>query len=165
MTTNVLVTGDTHVHAGARLPEALLLLADRADHIVHAGDIVTSDVLDTLAALAPTTAVRGNCDDASVAARLPERVEIEIDGVRIGMVHDAGPAAGRHERLSDWFPSCRVVVYGHTHAPDVSHVPGRDLLVLNAGSPTQRRRADDHTACWVQIDGGVVTSAELVVMP
>ncbi|MBC7460334.1 MAG: metallophosphoesterase family protein [Thermoleophilia bacterium] len=155
----VLVTGDTHLRDGARLPIDLLALAERADVILHTGDVVAGDVLDVLRAFAPVTAVLGNNDDEFVG-RLPEREVVELAGVRIGMVHDGGVAQGRAARLRAWFPDARVVLYGHSHLPELSDDDG--LLVLNPGSPTQRRRARSHTAAWLELRDGDVTAAHLV---
>lgn len=158
----VLVTSDTHLTLGARLPLDLLELADRADHVVHAGDFVTMDVHDTLAALAPVTAVHGNVCDPETAARLPERAEVELGGVRIGVVHIPGASAARHERLRAWFPDCDVVVYGHTHMPEIVRSSEADMLVINPGSPVQRRRAPWHSAAWLEVAHGAVLAADLV---
>lgn len=160
--TRVLVTSDTHLTLGARLPSALLELVDRADHVVHAGDLVTVDVLDTLAALAPITAVHGNVCDAETVTRLPERAEVEVGGVRIGLVHDPGSIVGRHDRLRSWFPACGVIVYGHTHMPELAWTRDEEVLVVNPGSPVQRRRAPWHSACWLELDDGAVTGADIV---
>jgi putative phosphoesterase len=162
MSVRVLVTSDTHLVLGAKLPAALLELADRADHVVHAGDFVTMDVHATLAALAPITAVHGNVCDAEVAATLPERTQVQLGGVTIGVVHDPGAAAGRHERLRGWFPGCGIVVYGHTHMPELERTDDDELLVINPGSPVQRRRAPWHSACWLELADGDVVAADLV---
>ena len=161
MTTRVLVTSDTHVVLGASLPDALLELADRADHVIHAGDLVRIDVVDTLAALAPVTAVAGNVDDAGVAGRLLARAEVNVGGAQFAVVHDPGPEAGRHRRLRSWFPDARVIVYGHTHEPELTQIDDGPLIV-NPGSPTQRRRAPSHTACWIEVEAGQVVAADLV---
>ena len=160
--TSVLVVSDTHLTLGARLPAIVLELADRADHVIHAGDFVTVDVYDTLAALGSITAVHGNVCDAATASLLPERAEVELAGVRFGIVHDPGAAAGRHDRLRGWFPGCDVVVYGHTHMPELTRTDGGGLLVVNPGSPVQRRRAPWHSVCWLEVEDGAVTSADLV---
>lgn len=161
MTVRVLVTSDTHLTIGAKLPDGLLRLADRADHVVHAGDLVAIDVYDTLATLAPVTAVLGNVDDATVAAQLPERAEVTLGDVAFAIVHDAGPADGRHARLRTWFPDARVLVYGHSHMPELTTLED-GTIVVNPGSPTQRRRAPTHTACWVELEDGAVAAADLV---
>ncbi|MCW2926238.1 MAG: metallophosphoesterase family protein [Thermoleophilia bacterium] len=159
---HLLVTSDTHLTLGARLPTALLRLADRADHIVHAGDFITVDVLETLETLAPVTAVHGNVCDGEVARRLPLRAEVAIAGVQVGIVHDPGPAQGRHDRLRAGFPGCALIVYGHTHAPELTWLDGRELLVCNPGSPVQRRHAPFHSAAWLELAAGRIVAADLV---
>ena len=49
-------------------------------------------MLEALQALGPPVhAVRGNVDSPQLIARLPLMRTVEFEGVRIGMVHDAGP--------------------------------------------------------------------------
>jgi uncharacterized protein len=119
-----------------------------ADRIVHVGDFTAASVLDELRALAPVTAVHGNMDEPELRSLLPERAELDDEGLRIGLVHDPGPAAGRHERLRRWFAGCGIVVYGHTHRPELVSVEG--VWILNPGSPTERRRAPAHTMAVVR---------------
>jgi putative phosphoesterase len=161
VTTRVLVLSDTHLRRGADLPGAVLELADRADEVVHAGDLVDVDVLDVLEALAPVHAVAGNCDGHDVAARLGETLEVVLDGVPFAVVHDPGPSGGRHERLERRFAGARVIAYGHTHAPEVAWTSA-GTLVVNPGSPTQRRRAPTHTVAWLELADGAVRDASLV---
>ena len=82
-------------------------------------------------------------DDDGLRSALPVRTTAELDGLRIGLVHDGGAAVGRHERLRELFAGCDVVAYGHSHMPEVSRVEG--VWILNPGSPTERRRAPGHT--------------------
>src|SRR5688572_2826936 len=117
--TRVLVLSDTHVSEVERLPEAVFDAAERADHIVHAGDHSVLEVHTVLARFAPVTAVCGNVEEAAVTTYLPARAYVTLAGVRIGVVHDAGPAAGRHERLAAELPDCDVRIYGHSHMPEV----------------------------------------------
>ena len=122
-----------------RLPDECLGVLGRSDLILHAGDFVTAAVLDELAQLAPVSGVHGNMDDAVLKAMLPERRVVEAAGLRIGMVHEPGPRTARAERLLGSFPDCDVVVYGHTHLPEVARYGAR--WVVNPGSPTERRSA------------------------
>ena len=114
-----------------------------ADRILHTGDVTDPALLDELAALAPLDGVAGNCDGWDVAARLPAQQTVEIGGQGIGLVHDPGPERGRRERLRARFPGARVVCFGHTHLPVCDDRDG--LLLLNPGSPTERRRAPWHS--------------------
>lgn len=141
--------GDTHLPRGARrLPEACVQLLREASVIVHTGDLTAPAVLDELSSLARVEAVHGNMDGAELRALLPERRVVEAEGLRVGVVHDAGTAAGRHERLAGWFPGCDVVAYGHTHLPEVTR--RGELWIVNPGSPTERRRAPGHTMAVVR---------------
>jgi len=161
--TRVAVIADTHLPRGSRAlsPECLDLLA-RSDLILHAGDVTAAPVLDALRELAPLEAVRGNMDDDALQAVLPERTVADVDGVRIGMLHVPGPAAGRRARLAAAFPDCAAVVYGHTHVPETTRHDG--VWILNPGSPTERRRAPHRSMLMLAIARGAVTP-ELVVLP
>jgi putative phosphoesterase len=119
-----------------------------ASVIVHTGDLTAATVLDELSSLAPVEAVHGNMDEAELRARLPERRIVEAEGLRVGLVHDAGSTAGRRERLAGWFPDCDLAVYGHTHLPEIAR--HGDLWIVNPGSPTERRRAPGHTMAVVR---------------
>jgi len=140
----IAVIADTHLPRGARrLSDPCLRELDRADLILHAGDFVTVEVLEELRQLGPVEAVHGNRDDAELQALLPARRVIEVDSRRIGIVHEPGRRQGRASRLGALFPGCDAVVYGHTHLADVER--HGDLLLLNPGSPTERRRAPART--------------------
>src|SRR3954452_2777619 len=111
-----------------RLPDECVRLLGEADLILHAGDITAVAVLDDLRGLGRVEAVYGNADDPALRAVLPERVVVAAGAALIGMVHDAGPRAGRHARLVGAFPDCDVVVYGHSHLPEATRV-GRTWVV------------------------------------
>lgn len=142
------IVSDTHLPKGSRaLPDACVERCRAADLILHAGDFMRLPVLRELEALGPPVhAVHGNVDDAAVRAVLPERRTVELPGaVRIGMVHDAGPRAGRLARLRRTFPGHAAVVFGHSHLPLHERDLTDGLQIFNPGSPTERRRAPVHT--------------------
>ncbi len=156
---HVVVISDTHIHQGGRrrLPDAAYAHLERADVVLHAGDVVTGHVLDELAGFAPVHAVLGNNDHELVGV-IPDVLEVDLDGVRIGMIHDSGPAAGRAPRLRRRFPDADVVVFGHSHIPWLE--PGLEgQLLLNPGSPTDRRRQPVHTLATLDLDDGRVVVA------
>ena len=139
------VISDTHLPRGRRrLPDRCVAELGAADLILHGGDLVTEEVLEVLEAVGPPVrAVLGNVDDPALAGRLPEALEVDADGVRIAMVHDAGPAKGRLERLRRRFPGADVVVFGHSHIP--LHEQDGGFQIFNPGSPTDHRRQPRHT--------------------
>jgi putative phosphoesterase len=160
--TRVIVTGDTHLGPRRRgpLPAALLAACAGADRILHTGDVMTVELLDELAALAPLDGVAGNCDGWDVAARLPARQTLEIAGVAIAMIHDAGREDVRRELLRTHFPGARVICFGHSHLPVCDDRDG--LLLLNPGSPTERRRAPWHSYAELTIGTDAAVGARIV---
>ena len=106
-----------------------------AELVLHAGDFVSVGFLAELRALGrPVEGVQGNMDEPALKESLPVHRVVEVGAVRIGMVHNAGPRAGREARLAARFEDCEAVVYGHTHVPQVERF--QHLWVLNPGSPT-----------------------------
>jgi uncharacterized protein len=153
------VIADTHLpRRPIALPEGLISYLERADLILHAGDLMDPTLLDELAAYAPVRAVGGNLDPPE--ARLPETVEFEFGGVRIAMIHDSGPKRGRRNRMRRRFPGARVVVFGHSHIP---WLEDEELLLLNPGSPTDRRRQPEHTFALLCVEGGEVRAEVLAL--
>ena len=122
------------------IPPACLARCRSADAILHAGDLSGLAVLELLRSLGPPVhAVRGNVEDPDVAAALPERLVVGAAGVRIGMIHDAGPRTDRLRRLRGAFPDADAVVFGHSHMPE--HAEAAGFQIFNPGSATERRRA------------------------
>jgi len=160
--THVVVMGDTHVgpRSNRRLPDAAYRHLDRADLVLHAGDVTSPELLDELAGFAPVHAVLGN-NDHDLMGVLPETIELTIEGVRVAMVHDSGARAGRSNRLARRFPGAQLVVFGHSHEPcDEPGATGQRLL--NPGSCTWKRRAPAHTLAVVDLTDGAIGSTTLV---
>jgi hypothetical protein len=152
------IISDTHLPRGTRaLPEACVARLRAADLILHAGDFTAPSVLAELEALGPpVAAVHGNVDEPALAAALPERRVVEAGGLRIGMVHDAGPASGRLERQRAAFAGCDAVVFGHSHIPLHETAPDGAFQLFNPGSPTDRRRQPRHTMGEADVDGAAI---------
>jgi putative phosphoesterase len=122
------VISDTH---GLLRPEAVTALQG-CERIIHAGDIGKPEVLEGLRKLAPLEVIRGNVDSGDWAAAIPERLDLQIGGLRIHVTHDVktmriDPVAGRVD----------VVIAGHSHQPKIEEVDG--VLYLNPGSAGRRR--------------------------
>jgi uncharacterized protein len=135
-----------------RLPDRCVELVRAADLILHAGDVSSVAALEELQALRPPlVAVHGNADEPELRRLLPESRVVDVEKVRIGMLHAPGPRAGREGRLAARFPGADAIVYGHTHVPQAERVGG--VWILNPGSPTERRRAPSRSMLLVHVRG------------
>jgi uncharacterized protein len=159
----IAVISDTHLPRGKRaLPEECIRLVAGADLVLHGGDFVTTSFLEELGAVGPPLeGVCGNMDEPALKQRLPQQRVVEFDGLRIGMVHDAGPRLRREARLAARFEDCDAVVYGHTHVPQVERF--QHLWILNPGSPTERRSAPSHSMILLTVQRGRILP-ELVTL-
>jgi uncharacterized protein len=161
----VVVIADTHLRRSwpnRRLPVAAERELATADVILHAGDITQAEHLEAFARHAPVHAVLGN-NDPELVDVLPETLELVLEGVRIAMIHDSGPARGRARRLRTRFPDADVVVFGHSHIPWNEPGEGGQLL-FNPGSPTERRRQPHRTVGVLDLAEGRVVDARIVVV-
>jgi putative phosphoesterase len=158
----VAVLSDTHApRYWKACPAGVARRLAGADLILHAGDVCRAWVLEELATFAPVRAVLGNNDDPDVAAwGAPETLELDLDGLAVAMVHDAGPAAGRARRLRRRFPSAELVVFGHSHIP--LDEAGEGLRIFNPGSPTDKRRQPRGTMGLLRVEGGRLVEAGIV---
>ncbi len=129
------LVSDTHGHVEPMLAELFV----GCDGIVHAGDVVKAAVLAALEAVAPLTAIRGNNDEGTSLARLPETALVPLGALTALVVHDLGPRdrpkppargilARRHPE---------IVVHGHSHRPGAALVGA--TLFVNPGSAGPRR--------------------------
>ena len=152
----IAIISDTHMPRGERrLPAACIRRLRSADLIIHAGDLITASVLRELQALGEVAAVYGNVDDASVRQMLPLSRTVEADGVKIGLLHDAGPASGRIQRLRRRFAAADAAVFGHSHIPLHERSPD-GFQIFNPGSPTERRGAPRHTMGIAEVRPGEI---------
>jgi uncharacterized protein len=151
------IISDTHMPRGSRaLPPACVENLTSADAILHAGDIAELSVLEALEALGPPVhAVRGNVDSPELQARLPLTTIVDAAGARIALIHDAGPSTGRLDRMRRRFPEAQAVVFGHSHIP--LHEQREGFAIFNPGSPTERRRAPQHTMGLATVHHACVT--------
>ena len=122
------VISDTH---GLLRPEAIEMLSG-SELIIHAGDIGAPWIVDRLMTIAPVRAIRGNTDRDPWAQRMPDSIVVEVEELRILVVHDAGPIGGgcRGDRYA-------AVVSGHSHLPSLDERDG--VLFFNPGSAGPRR--------------------------
>ena len=158
----LLLISDTHLPTRARdLPAEVWAAVDAADVVIHAGDWMSVDLLDQLAdRAARLIGCWGNNDGDDLRARLPERADVTLDGVRFTVTHETGASAGRDERMARLYPETDVLVFGHSHIPwDATASTG--LRLLNPGSPTDRRRQPHCTYMTAELADGVLGPVQL----
>jgi putative phosphoesterase len=143
---------DTH---GLLRPEAVNTLRG-AELIVHAGDIGKAAVLETLRALAPVKAVRGNVDRETWTSVLPKTEAFEIDQVGVYVLHDLGEL-----NLMPEASGFKVIVSGHTHQPAIRSRNG--VLFVNPGSAGPRRFRLPVSMALLYVQG-TSAEAELVTL-
>ena len=148
------VISDTH---GLLRAEAVTALRG-VDAIVHAGDIGAPDVLDRLSAIAPVTAVRGNNDRGAWAEKLPSTEVLEIDGVRLYVLHNVNEL-GLDPRAARF----GAVISGHSHQPGQAERDG--VLFFNPGSAGPRRFRLPVALGRLTVDAGRVRGRILELRP
>lgn len=146
------VLADTHIPSRSKsLPEALLKAFVGVDLILHAGDVLTPEVLASLASIAPTVAVAGNNDPPDLALSLGTQKELLLNGYRIGLIHGhVGDGKSTVERALSHFQGADCVVFGHSHIPYCEW--HSDTLAFNPGSPTDRRLSPRKSFGFIYIE-------------
>ncbi|HEY9206538.1 MAG TPA: metallophosphoesterase [Candidatus Methanoperedens sp.] len=140
----IIAISDTHIKYGSileQLPSDLAAMLKDADMVIHAGDFVTKAAYDELSRIVRLVAVQGNMDEAVLKSLLPERSVIEVEGMNIGVVHEAalslqdttGAGYLAKEMGAD------VLIFGHLHRPLIEK---SDALLICPGSPTAPRLSD-----------------------
>ena len=158
----IVVLSDTHApRRWKSCPPPVAAQLRDADLILHAGDVCTAAVLDELAQYGPVTAVVGNNDGPDVAAwGAAETASLTVEGLRVAMIHDSGPSAGRLPRMRAMFPKADLVVFGHSHIP--LDVAAGALRIFNPGSPTDRRRQPRGTLGVLHVADGTIVQAQII---
>ncbi|MFZ0953427.1 MAG: metallophosphoesterase family protein [Candidatus Sulfotelmatobacter sp.] len=147
------VISDTH---GLLRPEAIAALRG-ADHIIHAGDVGSPEILGKLATMAPMTAVRGNVDKGAWSRKLPESQVLELGGISIYVLHDLAQLD-----LKPQAAGFAAVISGHSHVPKQDVRDG--VLYFNPGSAGPRRfKLPVSVGKLILEDGGV--RGELLHLP
>jgi putative phosphoesterase len=149
------VVSDTHMPHHARvLPAALRDGLRGVDVIVHCGDMVDVMAIPLFEAFAPLEAVAGNNDPSELQHRFGKRKILEFGGTRVGVVHGHdGVGRSTLARAQNAFKGERVdaILFGHSHVPYCEWHEG--ILLLNPGSPTDRRRQREFSYGILRITG------------
>jgi len=170
------IISDTHIpEACEHLPPAVFEVFRGVDLVMHAGDVYINRVLDELSAIAPVIAALGNGDEGldghkhklEIDDRVREAHQLEIQGIRIGLVHAIPTPDETSERVflnamhRHFGGPMDVIVQGHSHCEGV--IRYGDTLVVNPGSATLPHNLtyQPGTVAILEISGGVA-SAEII---
>jgi putative phosphoesterase len=131
----LVVLSDTHGRETARLSGRTAEAVAAASMLVHAGDFVTTDVLEAFEAHAPVYGVAGNSDTAELRERVPRERVVEWRALDIAVVHghehtDTALSMVGRQAGAD------LVVAGHSHEPGFRE---GSVPILNPGSHADPR--------------------------
>jgi len=137
------VLSDTHLH---QVTGEFVGIYDRylsdMDLILHAGDVVSPEIIDFLNAK-DFHGVCGNMDSKAVKRLLPEKKVIHSSGYKIGLIHGWGRSDGLEDRIRPLFQQVDVIVYGHSHIAS-NHVKN-GILFFNPGTATGYSASGEHS--------------------
>lgn len=178
--TTIGILSDTHIRPGGKrkIPPQIWEYFQGVDLILHGGDVNTLSVLLELENIAPTFAVHGNNDDAEAMRALPTSRRIPVEKTVVGLVHGDQPAGRSIVRNSGYegngYAAAHAIshfehdgdigciVFGHSHRMLCAWHPleERKVLLLNPGSPTDKRHGPHHACAILRVDGDSI-EAEL----
>lgn len=153
------VISDTH---GLLRPEVFEVFT-QVDHILHAGDVGTPEILIELEAIAPVTAVYGNADPPDVRSRLPRVAILELDGFDIVVTHGDQFGHPTPAKLHEAFPRAEIIVYGHTHK-SLLELVDRTVTVMNPGGAGHPRFNLKPSVGILELEPGIPPRGRLVAL-
>jgi putative phosphoesterase len=151
------IIADTH----GLLRPGVSYVFEQVDRIFHAGDIGSLDILTDLEAIAPVTAVYGNTDGFTLRDRLPDVVDIEIDGFRLLLTHGDAFGVPTPEKLNRSYPNAEIILFGHTHRPLLTIVDSV-VTVMNPGAAGPRRFDLQPSVGIMELEPGIPPRARVV---
>jgi uncharacterized protein len=143
----ILAISDTHIE-GENIPQFLKDVIVDYDLVIHAGDFTSYECFKAFEATGKLKAVYGNADDPRVKQILPEQNNLEIEGIRVGIIHEG--ALSVNDTTAIGYKALEmnvdILVFGHLHRPLIEQ---GDVLLICPGSPTKPRMSDP---CAVEIE-------------
>lgn len=136
----LIAISDTHLKTG-EIPPQLQVLIEECDIIVHAGDFSTVEAYKAFNSGGKLKAVFGNDDVPELKKFLPRRLKFEVEGVKIGVVHEGGLSVTDMTAQGYLAKEMEVdiLIFGHLHRPLIEK---KDVMLVCPGSPTKPRMSD-----------------------
>lgn len=151
----IIAISDTHIETGV-IPKYLADVIADYDIIAHAGDFTSYECYKAFEATGKLKAVHGNADDTPIKQKLPEKVTFEVEGIKIGIVHEGALSLNDATALRYLALEMEVdiLIFGHLHRPLIEK---SDVLLICPGSPTKPRMSDP-CAVEIEIKDGKISS-------
>jgi len=149
----IMILSDTHLNKNRiKFPQIVLDYIVQADYIIHAGDFQSYEVWEKLNEYRPVYGVYGNNDDIRLVQQLPRKTIIQIEAVKIGLIHGQGFKLTTEQRAYDEFKdeNVDVVVFGHSHKPYLHKE--NNILMFNPGSAIQKRFQPQYSFGFMEIE-------------
>jgi putative phosphoesterase len=136
----LIVLSDTHLKTG-EIPSQLQVLLEECDLVVHAGDFSAVEAYNAFNSGGKLKAVFGNDDVPELKRLLPERLKFEVEGVKIGVVHEGGLSVTDMTAQGYLAKEMEVdiLIFGHLHRPLIEK---KGIMLVCPGSPTKPRMSD-----------------------
>lgn len=150
----LIAISDTHLKNG-EVPPQLQALIEEYDIIIHTGDFSTVDAYEAFNASGKLKAVFGNDDVPELRKLLTKRLKFEVEGVKIGLVHEGGLSVNNTTAQGYLAKEMEVdiLIFGHLHRPLIEKT---DVMLICPGSPTKPRMSDP-SAVELIIEKGSIT--------
>lgn len=143
------VLSDTHLHRVTKeLREIYDNYLSEKDVILHAGDVVSPEIIDFLSRKT-FHGVHGNMDPSEIKELLPGKKIVELGQYRMGLIHGWGSSAGLEDRIWSEFYDVDVIVYGHSHH-EVNRIR-EGVLLFNPGTATGYSSSSRHTIGMLEL--------------
>jgi len=153
--TTIGIVSDTHLpRFGTMLPRALVdgLRTANVSRILHCGDFTEPLAAELFEAIAPFDAVAGNNDGEELWERFGRKKIVQVEGIRIGLIHGDSWRPAPVQALAAFADErVDVICFGHSHVPLIEWRGG--ILLVNPGSPTDRRRMPRFSYATLHVDG------------
>ncbi len=151
------IISDTH---GKLRSQVFDVFAD-VDHIIHAGDIGSPDIIAALEVIAPVTAVYGNTDGFDMRTTCPQVARFELDGFIVVVTHGDQFGSPTPTVLHEIYPDAEILVYGHTHRPLLELID-KTVTVMNPGSAGVEGSGEPASVGIMELEPGIPPRARIV---
>lgn len=153
----ILAISDSHVNNLSQLPIELVKNLKDFDFIIHCGDFTGIEIVQELKEFKNFAGVVGNIDDFEITKILEEKVILDVNGFKIGIIHpyEGGPPVNIKARILKTFGNEKLdlIIFGHTHFAEISEF--NSVKFINPGSCTGKLPALFKSYAIIEIDNEI----------